>query len=71
MLKINKKRLTLFDVSIIIYKLCCSIVHFGHGLMPEIAAVKLANAADNSGGQVRKDPRGATEVVGEINSLII
>ena len=27
--------------------------HFGHGLMSEIAAVKLADAADNSGGQVR------------------
>lgn len=31
----------------------CHSAHFGHGLMSEIAAVKLADAADNSGGQVR------------------
>ena len=39
----------------------------GFGLMSEIATVKLANAADNSDGQVRKDPCDAMEVVESLN----
>ena len=45
--------------------------YFGHGLMSEIAAVKLANAADNSDGQVRKNPRGAANVVKSSKALLI